>query len=103
MPSRRKFVGHRAGASVALAGGGLAALQPASRRRQVVVGGPRVRTVDAHAHTFIPAVANIVRGTDLERIVAGSIAGTLPMSDERLRAMDAQGVDVEVLAINPWW
>ncbi len=103
MPSRRQFMGHLAGAGVALAGEGLHALQPLSGRRQVVVGGRRVRTVDAHAHTFIPAVADIVKGTDLERLVAGSIAGNLPMSDQRLRAMDAQGIDVEVLTINPWW
>ena len=43
------------------------------------------------------------RGTDLERSAAGSIAGNLPMSAARLQAMDAQGIDVEVLTINPWW
>ncbi len=103
MPSRRQFMGHLAGAGVAWAGGGLDALQPASGRRQVLVGGRRVRTVDAHAHTFIPAVADVVKGTEFEKSVAGSIAGNLPMSGERLRAMDAQGIDVEVLTINSWW
>jgi aminocarboxymuconate-semialdehyde decarboxylase len=96
-------MGHLAGAGVAWAGRRLDALQPAAARRRVTVGGRRVRTVDGHAHTFIPAVADIVKGTDLERAAAGSIAGALPMSDERVRAMDAQGIDVQVLTINPWW
>ena len=103
MPSRRQFMGHLAGAGVALAGARVGALQPAARRREVTVGGRRVRTVDAHAHTFIPAVADLVKGTAFEKSVAGSIAGTLPMNDDRLRAMDLQGIDVEVLTINPWW
>ena len=96
-------MGHLAGTGIALAGAGVTALQPAARRREVMVGGRRVRTVDAHAHTFIPAVADVVKGTEFEKTVAGSIAGTLPMSDGRLRAMDLQGIDVEVLTINPWW
>lgn len=44
-----------------------------------------------------------MRGTDLERTVAGSVNGPLIMSDERLRRMDEQGIDVEVLSINPYW
>jgi aminocarboxymuconate-semialdehyde decarboxylase len=76
---------------------------PQPPRREVTVGGRRVRTVDAHAHTFVPAVAAAVAGTDLEKSVAGSLKGSLVMSDERLRAMDAQGIDVEVLSINPYW
>ena len=76
--------------------------QPPTRRRVTVAGRP-VRTVDAHAHTFVPAVAAAVSGTELEKSVAGSLKGNLVMSDERLRAMDAQGIDVEVLSINPYW
>src|SRR5215213_3362805 len=77
--------------------------QPPPSRRQVAVAGRRVRTVDAHAHTFVPAVAAAVSGTELDKSVAGSLKGNLVMSDERLRAMDAQGIDVEVLSINPYW
>src|SRR5436190_2865995 len=104
MRNRRQFVADIATASVgvAFANVGLHALQ-GSRRREVTVGGRRVRTVDAHAHCFVPAVAEVVKGTDLERSAAGSISGPLVMSDERLRRMDEQGIDVEVLTINPWW
>jgi aminocarboxymuconate-semialdehyde decarboxylase len=103
MPDRRQFLGHLAGAGAAVATARLGAWQAAAKRRQVTVGGRRVRTVDAHAHTFIPAVADVVKGTELEKSVAGSLSGGLVMSDERLRVMDAQGIDTEVLTINPWW
>ena len=83
MPNRRQFIGQLASAGVVFAGGGLSALQPAARRRQVTIGGRRVRTVDAHAHTFVPAVADVVKGTALEKSVAGSLSGSLVMSDER--------------------
>jgi aminocarboxymuconate-semialdehyde decarboxylase len=103
MPDRRQFLGHLAGAGIAMAAAPLGAWQPAAKRRQVTVGGRRVRTVDAHAHTFIPAVADLVKGTELEKSVAGSLSGSLVMSDERVRVMDEQGIDTEVLTINPWW
>jgi aminocarboxymuconate-semialdehyde decarboxylase len=73
------------------------------RRREVTVGGRRVRTVDAHAHTFVPAVADVVKGTALEASTAGSLTGPLVMSEARLQAMDEQGIDIEVLSINPYW
>ena len=92
------FVAQLAGAAAAMAVPAFA-----QSRRQVRVAGRPIRTVDAHAHTFVPAVADVVRSTDLERAVAGSLKGPLVMSDERLRAMDTQGIDVEVLSINPYW
>jgi aminocarboxymuconate-semialdehyde decarboxylase len=99
--TRRDLVTRMAMAAVAAAVPPLQQRRPA--RREVTVGGRRVRTVDAHAHTFVPAVAAAVSGTELEKSVAGSLKGNLVMSDERLRAMDEQGIDVEVLSINPWW
>ena len=99
--TRRDAISRMAMAAVAAAVPPLQ--QPRPSRRQVAVGGRRVRTVDAHAHTFVPGVAAAVSGTELEKSVAGSLEGNLVMSDERLRAMDAQGIDVEVLSINPYW
>jgi aminocarboxymuconate-semialdehyde decarboxylase len=101
--SRRTFIGQLASAGLVVAGSRLMALQTGARRREVSVGGRRVKTVDAHAHTFIPAVVEVVRGTDLEKGATASAGGNLVMSDERLRRMDEQGIDVEVLTINPWW
>lgn len=68
---------------------------PAPRRREVVVSGRRVRTVDVHAHCAFPDV-HALMGIALER-------SSLVMADERIRAMDAQGIDIEALSVNPFW
>jgi aminocarboxymuconate-semialdehyde decarboxylase len=67
------------------------------RRREVVVNGRRVKTVDVHAHCGI-AAAMALMGLKVA-------PHALLMSDttERLEAMDAQGIDVEALSINPYW
>src|SRR5579872_6411821 len=69
----------------------------AGRRREVVVNGKRVKTVDVHAHCIVPAAAALVNHP-LE-------APALMMHDTstRIAAMDAQGIDVEALSINPYW
>ena len=73
--------------------------QGAPRRREVVVGGRRVRTVDVHAHCAIPeAMALMGLKVNPQRLVMGGHLG-----DDRIRAMDAQGVDIEALSINPFW
>src|SRR5262245_30118149 len=72
-------------------------------RREVRVGGRRVTVVDGHAHCAIPEVLDVVKGTDLERSVSGSIGGPLVVKAERLAAMDEQGIDMQVLSINPYW
>jgi len=72
-------------------------------KREVRVGGRRVTVVDGHAHCAIPEVLDVVRGTELERSVAGSLNGLLVVKPDRLSVMDEQGIDVEVLSINPFW
>ena len=71
--------------------------QPRSRRREVVVNGKRVKTIDVHAHCVVPAAAALINHP-LE-------APGLLMHDTgtRIAAMDAQGIDVEALSINPYW
>src|SRR5215216_870346 len=76
--------------------------QGQTRRREVVVSGKRVKTVDVHAHCAVPealALMNLKLGgpalrTDLD--LASELAA-------RLKAMDEQGIDVEALSINPNW
>jgi aminocarboxymuconate-semialdehyde decarboxylase len=106
--TRRDFIRRTAiaAAYATSASVGLSALQTPvqTRRRRVTIGGRQVRTVDVHAHTAVPAaLADIVRGTPLEAAVRGQANGNLVMGDERLRAMDRQGIDVEVLTINAFW
>jgi len=70
---------------------------PQGRRREVVIGGKRVKTVDVHAHCAVPAaMALLGRKVETEAL----LQSTMP---ERLAAMDAQGIDVEALSINPYW
>src|SRR5579864_8817795 len=71
--------------------------QPQGRRREVVVNGKRVKTIDVHAHSVVPAAAALINHP-LE-------APGLLMNDTstRIAAMDAQGIDVEALGINPYW
>ena len=70
---------------------------PAPKRREVVINGKRVKTVDVHAHCIVPAAAAVI-SHPLE-------APGLLMHDTstRIAAMDAQGIDVEALSINPFW
>ena len=67
------------------------------RRREVVVNGKRVKTVDVHAHCAVPTAMALIKHP-LE-------APGLLMNDTgvRIAAMDAQGIDVEALSINPYW
>ena len=112
MPTRRRFIGRTASAlaGMALAGTGArgAAAEPVgsgfrragvatqTARREVVVGGRRVKTVDVHAHCEIPGIR--------EMMGAGPAPNApLTIGPDRLRAMDAAGIDVEVLSINPFW
>ena len=74
-------------------GGGAAA---AHRRREVVVSGKRVKTVDVHAHCGVPEAMALL-GLKIEPAL---VMGT---PETRLAAMDAQGIDVEALSINPYW
>ena len=105
MRTRRHFIRQTAAAmaSMALAGAGVrgataAAAQPAgaASRRQVVVGGRRIKTVDVHAHCEIPGIREMMGD-------APTANPALTIGADRLRAMDAQGIDVEVLSINPFW
>src|SRR6202047_2789681 len=95
MANRREMLGHAAGAVLAFIGCGLspASAQAPRRRRQVVVNGRRVRTVDVHAHCHVPE-ANALMGVKVQ-------PPSLVISPEPIRAMDDQGIDIEALSINP--
>ena len=84
----------------AAAGPGSGAAQPAARRREVVVKGRRVKTIDVHAHCLIPAACKLL-GQDAYKHHTDGIV----MEDvaKRLADMDAQGIDMEALSINPFW
>ena len=69
MTTRREMLGRSAALSgLALLGCGLAgsvSAQAPQRRREVVVNGKRVRTVDVHAHCHVPE-ANALMGLKVQ-------------------------------------
>ena len=105
MTSRRNFLGGAAAAAgIVFCGCGLPKAANAAASLPVKVNGKRVKTIDVHAHCVFPDAAALlgdatigtnptVKGNDEARIVI----------DQRLKAMDAQAVDMEVLSINPFW
>ena len=107
MMRRRDFFHAVAGAAAGtyafrtgIAGARAQAPQGAAVRRQVSIGGRRVRVIDVHAHCIIPVV-EIVKGTPLA--ASGGGAGGNILGPARLQIMDAQGVDVQALSINGYW
>src|SRR6516225_4923737 len=78
---------------------GAAGMATASRRREVKVGGRRVKTIDVHAHCVIPE-AYALLGLKVQDHRGPGIDEVGP---RRMREMDAQGIDMEALSINPAW
>src|SRR5436309_2260607 len=74
-------------------------LSVVGRRRQVVVGGRRVKVIDVHAHCVIPE-AYALLGLKVDDHRGPGIGEVGP---RRMREMDAQGIDMEALSINPQW
>jgi aminocarboxymuconate-semialdehyde decarboxylase len=68
-------------------------------RRQVSVGGRRVKTIDVHAHCYVAGALQLA-GLRLEDQRGPGIG---EVGTRRIAEMDAQGVDVEALSINPFW
>jgi aminocarboxymuconate-semialdehyde decarboxylase len=112
MPSRRDFLRNAAGATAsAVLGGGFTVAGIASRqaavgggRRQIIIGGRRIKVVDIHSHHFIPEVVNVVRGTPLEAAFTAQAANKdRYLGPHWLQYMDKEGIDVMALNMNPWW
>src|SRR5438045_4479023 len=81
-------------------GGPAGAARTRTARRQVAVGGRRVKTIDVHAHCVIPE-AQALRGIPARDVRFGR--GIEEVGAQRLQEMDRQGIDVEALSINPTW
>src|SRR5437899_10780865 len=101
MSTRREFVEGAAGtagiAFVACNRTAGPAAQAQGRRREVVVNGRRIKTIDVHAHCAVPeAMALMGRKVEPQTLLMSQPA-------DRIRAMDEQGIDMEALSINPYW
>jgi aminocarboxymuconate-semialdehyde decarboxylase len=84
----------------AAAQSGAGSAQAATKRREVIVKGRRVKTIDVHAHCLIPAACKLV-GQDAYKHHTDGIV--MEDASKRLSDMDAQGIDMEALSINPFW
>ena len=78
------------------AGGGSGRVR-AQTRREVVISGKRVKTVDVHAHCIVPEAAQLINHSLEAPGLLWSNIG------DRLLHMDQSGVDVQALSINPYW
>ena len=110
MTTRRDFLkaGTAAAASgIVFCGCGLLHGAQAEVRRDlpVAVNGKRVRTIDVHAHCHFREAGALLgeEGTRLQISPINGAAETYIDIGQRLAAMDAQAVDMEILSINPFW
>src|SRR5579862_9185852 len=83
-----------------------------AQRRLVTVGGRRAMTIDVHCHVTIPEAWDLIK--DDPSAVNGQTGQTDPASPkgpqldprnvrDRLAQMDAQGIDMQAVGINPFW
>jgi aminocarboxymuconate-semialdehyde decarboxylase len=98
MNTRRQFV--KSAAGMMFAGCTLcsrpAFAQGAPKRREVTVGGKRVKTIDVHAHVVVPE-ATALMGT---KTPPDNPALILP---KRFETMEEWGTDMQALSINANW
>jgi aminocarboxymuconate-semialdehyde decarboxylase len=69
------------------------------RRREVVVGGRRVKVIDVHCHAVIPEAHEMLGLSPMGQ----RGPGINEVGERRIREMDEQGIDVEAISINPAW
>jgi aminocarboxymuconate-semialdehyde decarboxylase len=102
MPNRRDFfktaAGASAGAYVMSRGWDAGSQAQTPTRRQVSIGGKRVRVIDVHAHATVPEVDPVVKETPYAKQGGGR-----PLGPDRVALIDKQGIDVQVLSINGFW
>ncbi len=114
MSDRRKFLKDLASATAGmffvgcgLVDSAMAFQQPAGsgKRREVVVGGRRVRTVDIHCHCYIREAVDLVKNYDQAKPVQASLdtpegqkLNSTNVKD-RLQQMDEQGIDIQAVGL----
>ena len=70
----------------------------------VLVDGRRVCTIDVHAHCYVSEALALL-GADANGVLppVKGVKEHFIVVEERLRAMDAMRIDMEILSINPFW
>lgn len=128
MPTRREFLKSVSGTTAGIFftgcccaeysyGFGLRAAQtPVStaangKRREVTVGGQRVKVIDIHAHVRVPEAWDLVKDRIGREGRPGDVALANPENaanmrngaEKRIADLDEMGIDVQALSINPFW
>jgi predicted TIM-barrel fold metal-dependent hydrolase len=81
---------------------------PAAHKLPVMLKGQRVKTIDVHAHCYFQEALDLM-GEDAKSVlppvkgVPEHFVGQPATLEQRLAAMDAMAIDMEVLSINPFW
>ena len=108
MTSRRDFL-KRAASGVVFCSCGLIeaarAREPSYRRVPVTVRGKRIKTIDAHTHCHFHESLALLGDEEAQRVmpkVKGAKEHFIAI-EQRLKAMDAMAIDMEVLSVNPYW
>src|SRR5262245_6144492 len=97
MGSHLAFVGCAISADASAEAGGGAGQAQTQGRREVVLSGRRVKTIDVHAHCIVPEAAQLINHPlEAPGLLWANVS-------DRLAQMDRTGVDVEALSINPYW
>ncbi|WP_428539017.1 amidohydrolase family protein [Rhodopila sp.] len=74
-------------------------------RLPVTVDGRRVKTIDVHSHCLFREAADLLGEQGAKALVPpiDNATEAYLVIEQRLKAMDGQAIDMEVLSINPFW
>lgn len=126
MPTRREFLRDLSGAAAGIAFAGCccgksafafargpqqsAAPAGGSKRGKVVINGRRVTVIDVHSHVRVPEAWELVKDRIAREGHYGDAAqanphnlGNIRNVEKRLADLDAMGIDVQAVSINPFW
>ena len=109
MTTRRDFLkGAAAGSGIVFCACGMTGTARAqsspARALPVMVNGKRIKTIDVHAHCHFHEAVNLM-GEEASSVLPRTKGAQehFIVVEERLKGMDAQAIDMEVLSINPFW
>jgi aminocarboxymuconate-semialdehyde decarboxylase len=126
MHTRREFLRNLSGAAAGIAFSGCCCAESAfalaarrqqsgapvgsSKRGKVVINGRRVTVIDVHSHVRVPEAWDLVKDRIAREGHYGDAAqanpdnlGNIRNVEKRLADLDAMGIDVQAVSINPFW
>jgi len=77
---------------------------PPKRIWPLVINGQRIKTIDVHAHCYFQEAIDLM-GEEAKGVLppVKGVREHFISLKERIAAMNAQGIDLQVLSINPFW